>query len=157
MPKNPQKVILCAGTNNIKSTSTWGAQLIASSIVDFTRYLLKTYPYIELAVMGLLPMREHSKSRQAVSINNTLRFKLPLGVCFHLPSSMTRAIVTINCSAQGKFISIMLVIKFSLNPFIHLSFLTHHTGDSASNLSTPNDDAISETEFRWNGESLNLS
>ena len=52
MPTNPHKVILCAGTNNIKSTSTWEAQLIASSIVDFTRYLLKTYPYIQLVVNG---------------------------------------------------------------------------------------------------------
>lgn len=87
MPTTPQKVILCAGTNNIKSTSTWEAQLIASSIVDFTRYLLKTYLHIELAVMSILQMREQAKSRQADSINNTLRFKLPLGVRLLEPHS----------------------------------------------------------------------
>ena len=170
LPKQPSKVIIWGGTNNISNSSSKQARQITGSVINMVGHITTINPSCSIAAVGILPLGEPDKCMQANQINTLLRLKLPAGVTFIEPpeeffdnGSYNRKYFKDKVHLNNKGYSIMLEHFYefassnvsSLLPFIYPHI---HTGDSASTLSTLNDYAIGEPEFMgrgWNGESLN--
>ena len=86
LPTSPAKVILCGGTNNFRwQPNVKQSIIIANTINDLAWDLIEKYKNIKLAVVGILPRKEHNKCEQADTINNILKHQLPSQVTFIKP------------------------------------------------------------------------
>ena len=59
--------------------------MIASAIITYTSELMNSYDSIQLTVLGLLPQKNSTKTRQSKLINSIIQFSLPENVKFINP------------------------------------------------------------------------